>query len=491
MKKLLFSIIISVLYFSPTISEAQSVSEGEDVSIGKSYTLKSEIMGEDRPFLVHLPRNYDASGNPVPVMYVLDGDFHFHHTTGVAMFLAAQRRMPEMIVVSIPNTTDRTRDLTPEISKDMKAKKNFPTGGGADKMLSFIKKELIPHINATYNTSSYKMLIGHSFGGIFVVNSLLKEPDLFDSYISISPSMWWDDQSLVDKATTFFADKPELDVFFYMTMGNEGGTMLGGAMKLAALFEEYNSENFHWDFKVLKEETHGSVPHRSTYNGLEAIFKDWYSADVADIYQSDGIKGVEKHYARISDKLGYEWKVDEVSMNNLGYQILGKGQIANAIEVFEKNVKDFPSSYNVYDSMGEAYMANKENDKAISHFKKSLALHPGNANSVKMLKELGVNYDPMATKLDLSAKKLSAYVGKYQTPMGILDVVVEDGKLMGEVADKMEKGELIPFPEQVFLFKRDNIVLHFEVDDNKKIKGFTAHMGIGNTLKGIKTPTTR
>lgn len=267
--------------------------------------------------------------------------------------------------------------------------------------------------------------------------------------------------------------------------------MLGGAMKLAALFEEYNSDNFDWDFKVMKDETHGSVPHRSTYNGLEAIFKDWYSADVAEIYQSDGIKGVEKHYARISEKLGYEWKVDEVSMNNLGYQLMGKRKFANAIEVFEKNIKDFPTSYNAYDSMGEAYMANKENEKAISHFKKSLALHPGNANSVKMLKELGVDYDPMAEKLDLSAKKLSAYAGKYQTPMGILNLVVEEGKLMGEVAGKLEKGELIPFPEQVFLFKRDNIVLHFEMDDKKKIKAFTAHMGIGSTLKGEKILTTR
>ncbi|MEL6255925.1 MAG: alpha/beta hydrolase-fold protein [Bacteroidota bacterium] len=480
MKKLLLSLILISLIFS------LPAQEGKDINIGKSYVLKSEILKEERPFSVYLPAGYSPTGNPTPVMYLLDGDYHFHHTTGVVHFLSTQGRMPEMIVVAIPNTTDRTRDLTPEIIKDDQAKKNFPTGGKANSMLSFIKDELMPHIDKQYNTSPYTMLIGHSFGGIFAVNAFLEEPDLFDSYISISPSMWWDDQSLVEKAEKFLDKKPNLNTYFYMTMGNEGGTMLGGAMKLAALFEEYEGEDFSWDFKVMEEETHGSVPHRSTYYGLEKIFKDWYSADVVELYQSGGMEALEKHYNVISEKLGYKWVIDEGRMNTLGYQLMGRGKLVEAKEVFAKNIEEHPKSFNTYDSMAEAYMSNKENDKAIDFYKKSLAINPGNANGVAMLKKLGVEYDPMSMKLKLSAKKLKKYTGKYKTQMGVVEVSIVDDKLMAEVKGGFPQTEMIPFPDDVFMIKPLNSVVQFEVNEKDEVNSFTAQQGIGQMMKGVR-----
>lgn len=483
MKKLHFTLLFCVLLL-PSLSFAQEA--GKDISIGKSYTLKSEVLGEERPFSVYLPLDYSPNGKPIPVIYLLDGDYHFHHTTGVVHFLSTQGRMPGMMVVAIPNTTDRTRDLTPEILKDEEAKKNFPTGGQAHKMLSFIKDELIPHIDKNYHTSPYKTLIGHSFGGIFAVNAFLEEPDLFDSYISISPSMWWDDQSLVDKAEKMLKDKPELDVYFYMTMGNEGGSMLGGAMKLAALFEEYEYPGFEWDFKVMKEETHGSVPHRSTYYGLEKIFKSWFSADVAEIYGTGGMEAVESHYGKISEKLGYSWEISETDLNNLGYSLMRRNKLAEAKEIFARNIKEHPKSYNTYDSMAEAFMASKENEKAIEHYKKSLAIHPGNANAVQMLDKLGVKYDVMSQKLKLSPKKLEAYTGKYKTRMGVVEVSLEDGKLMAEVKGGFPKTEMLPFPNKVFFMKPLNAALQFEIDENKEVKGFTAQQGIGQMMQGEK-----
>ena len=98
------------------------------------------------------------------------------------------------MVVSIPNTTDRGRNLTPAIKLNLEAQKEMPTAGGADKMLSFIKEELIPHIDTAFNTSPFRILTEHSFGGLFAVHTLINEPELFDAYISISPSIWWDNQ---------------------------------------------------------------------------------------------------------------------------------------------------------------------------------------------------------------------------------------------------------------------------------------------------------
>lgn len=255
--KLPFS-LLTILFASSMIF---SQPKGEDIIIGQSFSLTSKVLNEERPYQVYVPEDYDEDGAPISVLYVLDGNGHFHHTTGVVSFLKRNGRIPNLMVVAIPNTDDRTRALTPPIHVDQDALKNMPTAGGADNMLSFIKDELIPHIEGAYNTSPYRILIGHSFGGIFAVHTLLSEPELFDAYISISPSMWWDDQNLVTQADSFLQDKPDLDVFFYMTMGNEDGPMLGGAMKLAALFEESEIPNFKWDFNVMDDETHGSIPH--------------------------------------------------------------------------------------------------------------------------------------------------------------------------------------------------------------------------------------
>ena len=142
---LVFTLFLSI------IIGAQS--NGKDIVIGQSFSLNSEILNEERPYQIYLPDDYDKNGAPVSVLYLLDGDGHFHHTTGIVSFLKRQGRIPNFMVVSIPNTNDRTRDLTPAIKLDMEAKKNFPTAGGADNMLSFIKNELIPHIDKTYNTS--------------------------------------------------------------------------------------------------------------------------------------------------------------------------------------------------------------------------------------------------------------------------------------------------------------------------------------------------
>ena len=377
-------------FFLSSIIIAQST--GKDIIIGQSFSLNSEILNEERPYQIYLPSDYDVNGAPLSVLYLLDGDGHFHHTTGIVSFLKDEGRIPNCMVVSIPNTTDRIRDLSPPFKLDMEAKKERPNAGGADKMLSFIKEELIPHIDKTYNTSPFRILTGHSIGGLFVVHTFLNEPELFDAYISISPSLWWDNQNIVAEAEAFLAEKPKLECFFYMTMANEGGKMLGGAMKLAALFEETEISGFNWDFKVMEEETHFSIPHRSIYYGLEAIFKDWFSVDLQKLYVEGGMDGVKLHYSKVSKKLGFEMKPTEAEINHLGYDLMQSGDKEKALEVFLENIQLYPNSFNVYDSAAEAYMANKQDKLAIKNYKKSLSLNPENKHSIEMLKKLGVNF---------------------------------------------------------------------------------------------------
>ncbi len=482
MKEITLSCLFLFICFS--ISYAQP--KGQNIVIGESFSIQSKVLNEERPYLIYLPDDYSPTGNPLSVMYLMDGDGHFHHTSGIVQFLKRQGNIPNMMIVGIPNTTDRTRDLTPPIEKDKEALENMPTAGGADNMLQFMREELIPHIEKNYNTNSYRVLVGHSFGGIFAVHALLTQSDLFDSYISISPSMWWDQQNLVDKAEAFLDSKPELDGFFYMTMGNEGGAMLGGAMKLAALFEEKAPKNFGWDFKPMEEETHGSIPHRSTYYGLEAIFNSWYKVDLDKMYVEGGIPAIEKHYANMSDKLGHEMKPSEGDFNNLGYRFLGNKNYDKAIEVFAENVKRFPKSANVYDSLGEGYMAKGDNESAIKYYKKSIKINPGNVNGVKILKGLGVDYNPIKEAVDLPEKEAKAYCGKYSVSAGgTLNIDFKDGKLVAWSEDTgMPTQTLASVYKNGFVAQPANILLIFEEDDSKKPTSFEAQMGPGQYVYG-------
>ena len=478
----IFPLLLIFLLASFSTGYAQPV--GEDITIGQSFKLHSKILNEERPYLIYLPDDYDEEGEALSVLYLLDGDGHFHHTTGVVSFLRNNRRIPNMMVVGIPNTNDRTRDLTPLIERDTAAARQMETAGGADNMLAFIKDELIPHIEDSYNTSSFRILTGHSFGGLFAVHTLLTEPNLFDGYISISPSMWWDDQNQVTIADTVLPKHEELDCYFYMTMGDEGGTMLGGAMKLAGLFEEMTAEKFEWDFKVMEEETHGSIPHRSTYYGLEAIFKDWYRADFQELYAGGGLNNIKKHYEYVSTKLGNDIRPPEMDMNNLGYRLMNNDNLDDALNVFLENIKLYPSSYNVYDSAAEAYMNREENDKAIEYYKKSMRLNPGNTNGVEMLKKLGVDYDPEELAVEISDQDKSNFVGTYAVSAGgELTVLVEDGKLKAE-HPAIPTQTMHYYSDNLFLLVPQNMPMKFTVNDQGKATAFELQAGIGFTVTG-------
>ena len=132
-----------------------------------------------------------------PVLYLLDGDAHFNSVVGMIQQLSqvnGNTIVPEMIVVAIPNT-DRTRDLTPthvESDPPMMDSAGSKTSGGGENFAAFLQKELIPHVDSSYLTQPFRVLIGHSFGGLTVMNILTNHSKMFNAYIAIDPSMWYD-----------------------------------------------------------------------------------------------------------------------------------------------------------------------------------------------------------------------------------------------------------------------------------------------------------
>ncbi len=395
MKTPLLLIILSLIF---TGIQAQ---DPEELTIGVKTSIHSNILNEDRQIWISTPESYQGNTNSYPVMYLLDGDGHFHHTTGIIQFLSSNNIIPEMIVIGIANT-DRTRDMTPALDEpDSMISRMSPTAGGADNFLAFIRDELMPYIDKEYRTAPYKIMVGHSLGGLVAAHTLITQPELFNAYIAISPSLWYGNQALIKPAEEMLKEREELNVSFFMTMGDEGGSMLGGAMKLAALFEENPKTGFENKFVPMPEESHGSIPHRSTYQGLEFIYSDFQPplpqtyAEFQASLASEGAQGlmnrVNDHYAKLSEKYGYIVS-DEATINQLGYIFMQESRIDDALLAFKMNTEKYPESANAFDSLGDGYRAAGDSKNAIESYEKAIALakisnHPIGAISAEKLEE--------------------------------------------------------------------------------------------------------
>jgi tetratricopeptide (TPR) repeat protein len=228
--------------------------------------------------------------------------------------------------------------------------------GGASTFLDFLTEELKPWVESHYRTQPFSVLVGHSFGGLFITQVLIEDPEAFEAYISISPSLFWDDQKYVATAGSIFENRPDLNGALYMTMASEGGAMLAGAWTLAGILETSAPESFRWNWTHMPEEDHGSIPHRSTYDALEWTFDGWNMPDAFMVAMEEGREGwprIEAHYSMLSERFGFDVKIPEGFVNQVGYGLLGMGRADDAILAFELNVELYPGSANVYDSLGD------------------------------------------------------------------------------------------------------------------------------------------
>jgi predicted alpha/beta superfamily hydrolase len=336
-------------------------------------TIKSSVLGEDRTILVRTPAGYDVNKAKYPVLYMTDGDAHMAHTAATVEFLARNGRMSELIVVGITNT-DRTRDLTPTKAVGPDAAQ-FPTAGGADKFLKFIETELIPEIEKNYRVQPYRILAGHSFGGLFAVHAMITRPDVFKSYVAVSPSLQWSDEATLKRAEEFLKERKEFNATLFTSLGNEPGD-IGEAFELfKQALAKAQIKGFEWEAEQLKDEDHGSVVLRSHYLGMRKVYDGWQMPrDPQTGAVAGGLKGAEEHYQKQTQKFGYSIPVPEGLVNQIGYQYLLGGKPDDAIATFKSNVERYPHSANVYDSLAEAYEKNGRLDLAAPLYEKAQTL---------------------------------------------------------------------------------------------------------------------
>lgn len=332
------------------------------------FTLASKIMNETRTIAVRLPVSYPNSERRYPVIYLTDGDGHLGHTAATAEFLAREGRMPEAITVAVVNT-ERQRDLTPTKSATVQGQM-----GGADRFLDFFEKELIPAIDARYRTTPYRVFGGHSHGGLFALHGLFTRPKLFNGWIAVSPTFGWDDRYLFRRANEFFDKAPkDFAATVVITVGDEGDATRAFE-EFKTLIEKRAPKGFDATFIYYPEEDHGSLVMPSHYAALRKVFGPFRFevAEGADLKQEFARAG--EHYAQLSRRLGHEILPPENLVNILGYRLLQADRTADAIAVFQANVKNWPRSANVYDSLGEAYEKNGQRAEARTSYEMAVKI---------------------------------------------------------------------------------------------------------------------
>ena len=354
--------------------------EAGPIVIGQRLKIHSTILNEDRMLWIYNPDTARTSTMRYPVIYLLDGEAHFIHTTGIVQFLAEVGRMPEMVVVGI-ESTNRMRDFTPQ-----PADKSVPFSGSAETFLRFVKDELIPFVDANYRTAPFRVLVGHSIGGTFALHTFLTRPEVFNSYMLISPNLWWGNDTLVSQLDAFLKKPPTLKALVYETHTVwESPRQMTTLPRVLNLIETYKVEGLDWKVKIMQEETHASIVHRSSIDGLEFVYSHW--AITADPVAT-GWAGLQRHFKELSDRYGYQIDPPESMVNSLGYQYLFQNKLDVAIPIFQFNVQHHPNSWNVYDSLGEAYATKGDIKLAIENYEKSIALNPSNKEGIETLRKL-------------------------------------------------------------------------------------------------------
>ncbi|CAN5612710.1 alpha/beta hydrolase-fold protein [soil metagenome] len=273
---LTFSIGLSLLTALSNATFGQISPITKPFVLGLVDAISSKELGETRTLNIYLPEGYSKDSIATyPVIYLLDGsaDEDFIHIAGLVQFASFPwvKLLPKSIVVGIANV-DRRRDFTypTTIGKD---KKDFPTTGHSQKFIAFIENELQPYIQKNYSTNSSKTIIGQSLGGLLATEILFKKPTLFNHYVIVSPSLWWDNESLLAISPAFSKPDFQQKTSVFVAVGNEGKVMQADASRLVDLIKKGAAGTTKTDFHYFTDENHATIFHLAVYKAFEKLKK--------------------------------------------------------------------------------------------------------------------------------------------------------------------------------------------------------------------------
>lgn len=448
------------------------------IVIGHIDTVQSKILNEPRQIWIYTPEsgdNYLFAKQRYPVVYLLDGREHFVAFVGILEHLSNHLLCPKMIVVGITNT-DRERDLTPTQDSSYIY---YSKSGGGEHFMSFIEKELMPYVDSKYPTEPFKMLIGHSLGGLTVMNTLINHTDLFNAYIAIDPSMWWHNQKLLKQAKTVLAEKKFEEKSLFLSIANTMDVNidinkvqtdtspftnhLRALLNLKSYLETNKQNGLKSQCKYYGDDSHSSVTLITEYDALKFLF-DYYPLKLTYTnFKDTSLAIVDKyqnHYDNASKRMGYRVKPSENEI--LAMATSNSNQKIKQERFLKLYIDYYPESFLANETYGDFFSRIGDTSNAVLKYKKALSLHESEEIKQKLER---------LQSLKLSAEELQIYTGEF--------VIAENGLTIKTFVNKniltvsvAGEPDLELYSTKINEFKVKDVkdrMFRFEMDEEKPI----------------------
>ncbi|HWQ86280.1 alpha/beta hydrolase [Brevundimonas sp.] len=267
-----FVLCLAALWPLAAPAAAQVAVEPTPITIGQSFALPSTVMGGAREINVWLPPGYAAGEMRYPVLYLLDGGQaqDFHHISGIAQLGTIVGTTRDVIVVGVASVDRRNELALPTDNPELIAR--YPTQGQSDRFRRFLAKEVQPFIDIRFRTNGETALMGESLAGLFVVETFLKEPQMFDAWVAVSPSLWWDDGRLAQQSGAHLRDHSNDPRTLILTLGDEGAEARALMDTLVANLRNHALPGVTWEFQPRPGETHATIYHGAALDAFRRLY---------------------------------------------------------------------------------------------------------------------------------------------------------------------------------------------------------------------------
>jgi predicted alpha/beta superfamily hydrolase len=360
--------------------------------IAEMATIHSKVLGEDRTIFVYDPDKNGSNLLPsYPVLYLLDEN-DMTMVTGLVKYLSAyNENMTPMLVIGIDGGPTRIRDLTPTHALvdnlgvvDSDPDSWLKDSGGGERFSQFIRDEVMPYVEQHYKAAPFRIFAGHSVGGLEVVDTLLQHPEMFNAYFAISPSFWWDRGYPVSLAKEKLPALAAKGRFLFLADSPETGPFTRYVRSFDTLMATSKPVSLQYKHAFYPTESHGSIAAKAYYDGMRYLYPAW---DKLDSDNSAAL--IKQHYKATADRLGYDVEPPLGMVSDWGFGFLRQpAKAADAFEMFQMNIKNFPNSPSVYQDLGDAYSQKGRTQEAVSAYKKALDLAPNDQQIAQRLKSL-------------------------------------------------------------------------------------------------------
>jgi predicted alpha/beta superfamily hydrolase len=393
MNRIKIILIVSLSFLFQQFATSQTNQENQFLQkVGVLDSLYSKSLKEHREIYVQLPANYNPTTNQkYPVLYVLDGEMFLPTVNNVHSFYSGGF-MPEMVIIGISNTNNRMRDLTTSKVTEMYGMPFEQENGEAANFSEFIETELIPFVENKYPVTNFRTLIGHSYGGLFTIYTLINHSHLFSNYLAIDPSLDWDSQKLLNEAKEELKKQNYKGKSLFISLGGQlhpqnPNVTIKNVMQdtsdftlfarsniaFSNLVKQNKNNGLSFKWKFYPNDLHGTIPLPSIMDGLIFDF-EWYQMENTDKFNSPESSKEElfilinNRANKLKNYFGYDVPpYPQELFNVLGYMSLDMEQLEKSKMFFEFAIKFYPESANVYDSMADYYERNNDYKNALAY----------------------------------------------------------------------------------------------------------------------------